>query len=87
MLTSENNILTKFSCVYCVIFDAVTWNVTCTYSQFLARKYPSCCVSFSSFYNETITPCPTCSCGCEHKTKNCVKYDSLSTFSQKKPTI
>ncbi|TYH57101.1 hypothetical protein ES332_D08G066200v1 [Gossypium tomentosum] len=38
----------------------MTWNVTCTYSQFLARKNPSCCVSFSSFYNETITPCPTC---------------------------
>ncbi|XP_021739415.1 COBRA-like protein 4 [Chenopodium quinoa] len=53
----------------------MTWNVTCTYSQFLARKYPSCCVSMSTFYNETITPCPTCSCGCEHK-KNCVKSDS-----------
>ncbi|RIA03964.1 hypothetical protein BRARA_K01845, partial [Brassica rapa] len=37
----------------------MTWNVTCTYSQFLARKHPSCCVSFSSFYNDTITPCPS----------------------------
>lgn len=53
----------------------MTWNVTCTYSQFLASKYPSCCVSLSTFYNETITPCPTCACGCEHK-KNCVKSDS-----------
>ncbi|KAL2927029.1 COBRA-like protein 4 [Bienertia sinuspersici] len=52
----------------------MTWNVTCTYSQFLARKYPSCCVSLSTFYNETITPCPTCACGCEHK-NNCVKSD------------
>ncbi|WRX22214.1 COBRA [Theobroma cacao] len=50
----------------------MTWNVTCTYSQFLARKNPNCCVSFSSFYNETITPCPSCACGCQNK-KNCVK--------------
>ncbi|KAJ0043760.1 hypothetical protein Pint_18973 [Pistacia integerrima] len=53
----------------------MTWNVTCTYSQFLARKNPSCCVSFSSFYNETITPCPTCACGCQNK-NSCVKSDS-----------
>ncbi|KAJ3673088.1 hypothetical protein LUZ60_006462 [Juncus effusus] len=53
---------------------AMTWNVTCTYSQILASKYPSCCVSFSSFYNSTIVPCPTCSCGCHNK--NCVKSDS-----------
>lgn len=43
---------------------AVTWNVTCTYSQFLAQKTPTCCVSLSSFYNDTIVPCPTCTCGC-----------------------
>ncbi|CAN1311927.1 COBRA-like protein 4 [Linum perenne] len=43
----------------------MTWNVTCTYSQILASKNPSCCVSFSSFYNETITHCPTCACGCQ----------------------
>ncbi|KAF3505326.1 hypothetical protein F2Q69_00044781 [Brassica cretica] len=55
--------------------SAVTWNVTCTYSQFLARKHPSCCVSFSSFYNDTITPCPSCACGCENK-KSCVKAHS-----------
>ncbi|MBA0795559.1 hypothetical protein Gohar_006412, partial [Gossypium harknessii] len=53
----------------------MTWNVTCTYSQFLARKNPSCCVSFSSFYNETITPCPTCACGCQNK-NSCVKSGS-----------
>ncbi|KAI3473922.1 hypothetical protein Pfo_028120 [Paulownia fortunei] len=33
------------------------------------------CVSFSSFYNDTITPCPTCSCGCQNK-KDCIKSDS-----------
>lgn len=43
----------------------MTWNVTCTYSQFLAQKTPSCCVSLSSFYNDTIVPCPKCSCGCQ----------------------
>ncbi|KAL4184644.1 hypothetical protein AMTRI_Chr10g226560 [Amborella trichopoda] len=42
----------------------MTWNVTCTYSQFLAHKTPTCCVSLSSFYNHTVTPCPTCSCNC-----------------------
>ena len=46
---------------------AVTWNVTCTYSQFLASKNPTCCVSFSSFYNDTMTPCPSCACGCRNK--------------------
>jgi hypothetical protein len=46
----------------------MTWNVTCTYSQHLASKYPPCCVSFSSFYNDTIVPCAKCACGCEHKT-------------------
>ncbi|XP_057769852.1 protein COBRA-like isoform X2 [Salvia miltiorrhiza] len=44
----------------------MTWNVTCTYSQFLAQKTPSCCVSLSSFYNDTIVPCPTCTCGCQN---------------------
>lgn len=43
----------------------MTWNVRCTYSQFLAPKTPTCCVALSSFYNDTIVPCPTCSCGCQ----------------------
>ncbi|CAL5084895.1 unnamed protein product [Urochloa decumbens] len=40
----------------------------------LASKYPPCCVSFSSFYNDTIVPCAKCACGCEHKT--CVQGDA-----------
>ncbi|XP_057953249.1 COBRA-like protein 1 [Malania oleifera] len=44
----------------------MTWNVTCTYSQFLSQKTPTCCVSLSSFYNDTIVPCPTCTCGCQN---------------------
>ncbi|KAI4366719.1 hypothetical protein MLD38_022560 [Melastoma candidum] len=53
----------------------MTWNVTCTFSQFLARKNPNCCVSFSSFYNDTITSCPNCACGCQNNS-TCVKSDS-----------
>nr|GMD34075.1 COBRA-like protein 4 [Ipomoea batatas] len=49
----------------------MTWNVTCTYSQLLVSRYSTCCVSFSSFYNQTIVPCQSCACGCTHK--NCVK--------------
>ncbi|GAB2300139.1 hypothetical protein Dimus_034180 [Dionaea muscipula] len=44
----------------------MTWNVTCMYSQFLAQKTPTCCVSLSSFYNDTIVSCPTCACGCQN---------------------
>ncbi|KAF5734110.1 phytochelatin synthetase-like family protein [Tripterygium wilfordii] len=50
----------------------MTWNVTCTYSQVLASRYPTCCVSMSSFYNDTITSCPNCSCGCQNR-NNCVR--------------
>ncbi|KAJ6402570.1 hypothetical protein OIU84_014633 [Salix udensis] len=53
----------------------LTWNVTCTYSQFMARKNPSCCVSLSSFYNQILTPCPTCACGCQNN-GTCVNGDS-----------
>ncbi|KAF5933755.1 hypothetical protein HYC85_029926 [Camellia sinensis] len=53
----------------------MTWNVTCTYSQFMASKNPTCCVSFSSFYSDIITPCPSCSCGCQNK-KNCIMSNS-----------
>ncbi|XP_077246053.1 COBRA-like protein 1 [Tasmannia lanceolata] len=41
-----------------------TWKSICTYSSFIANKAPICCVSLSSFYNPTITSCPSCSCGC-----------------------
>ncbi|XP_066395237.1 COBRA-like protein 1 [Miscanthus floridulus] len=57
----------------------MTWNVTCTYSQFLAQRSPSCCVSLSSFYNDTIINCPTCSCGCQNNSTapgSCVEGNS-----------
>ncbi|KAI3928129.1 hypothetical protein MKW98_023730 [Papaver atlanticum] len=50
-----------------------TWKLTCTYSQMQASQTPTCCVSMSSFYNETIVQCPTCSCACRRDpTKHCV---------------
>ncbi|KAJ4826454.1 COBRA-like protein 1 [Turnera subulata] len=57
-----------YTCGPAKIVKPVTWNVTCTYSQFLAQKTPTCCVSLSSFYNNTIVPCPTCACGCQSST-------------------
>lgn len=59
----------------------MTWNVTCTYSQFLAQKTPTCCVSLSSFYNDTIVPCPTCTCGCKNNGSHpgsCVEYAPIT---------
>lgn len=53
----------------------MSWNVTCTYSQFLASKNPSCCVSLSTFYNDQVTACPTCACGCQNNA-TCVTKDS-----------
>ncbi|KAK7328308.1 hypothetical protein VNO77_22411 [Canavalia gladiata] len=58
-----------------------TWNVTCIYSQFLASPAPKCCVSLSAFYNNTIVPCPTCSCKCQGLPgANCVSSDKTSVL-------
>ncbi|XP_010937850.1 COBRA-like protein 1 [Elaeis guineensis] len=57
----------------------MTWKVTCTYSQFLSQKTPTCCVSLSSFYNDTIVNCPACTCGCPNnltKPGSCVEGNS-----------
>ncbi|KAJ7564074.1 hypothetical protein O6H91_03G135500 [Diphasiastrum complanatum] len=43
----------------------MTWELACTYSQFLAQRAPTCCVSMSSFYSEAIVPCQTCACACQ----------------------
>eukprot|EP00257_Ricinus_communis_P014323 XP_015571967.2 protein COBRA [Ricinus communis] len=67
----------------------MTWNVTCTYSQFLAQKTPTCCVSLSSFYNDTIVGCPTCACGCQNSTAGpgtCVDPDAPHLASVVAPT-
>ncbi|KAL5543308.1 hypothetical protein UlMin_007092 [Ulmus minor] len=52
----------------------MSWTLTCTYSQLLASKNPTCCVSLSSFYNPKITPCPSCACGCQDP-NNCAAND------------
>ncbi|KAK9734957.1 hypothetical protein RND81_04G173800 [Saponaria officinalis] len=51
-----------------------TFRVICTYSQFRAAPAPTCCVSLSAFYSETITLCPDCTCGCQGQPGlSCVK--------------
>ncbi|KAK2357289.1 protein COBRA [Trifolium repens] len=55
----------------------MTWNVTCTYSQFLAKRSPTCYVSLSSFYNQNLVPCSTCACGCPSNSSqsgNCIDH-------------
>ncbi|GFY89365.1 COBRA-like protein 6 precursor [Actinidia rufa] len=60
-----------------------TYNVTCSYSQFEASPAPTCCVSLSAFYNDTIVPCPQCSCGCQGQTgSNCVKSGDSPSILQ-----
>uniref|UniRef100_A0A0E0LQ32 COBRA C-terminal domain-containing protein n=1 Tax=Oryza punctata TaxID=4537 RepID=A0A0E0LQ32_ORYPU len=40
-----------------------TWQVVCNTTT-APSKPPSCCVTFSAFYNESVIPCRTCGCGC-----------------------
>ncbi|GAY61147.1 COBRA-like protein 6 [Citrus sinensis] len=62
-----------------------TWNVTCIYSQFMASSSPKCCVSLSAFYNNTIVPCPKCSCHCQGLSPaNCIKYGETPSLLQQK---
>ncbi|XP_052161178.1 COBRA-like protein 7 [Oryza glaberrima] len=41
-----------------------TWQVVCNMTAAPPSKPPSCCVTFSAFYNESVIPCRTCACGC-----------------------
>lgn len=50
----------------------MTWNVTCTYSEFRALKFPTCCVSLSAFYSNKLVNCPACTCGCHNN--SCVEW-------------
>ncbi|TXG63350.1 hypothetical protein EZV62_010344 [Acer yangbiense] len=40
-----------------------SWQVVCNITQ-AKEESPKCCVSFSSFFNESAIPCNTCACGC-----------------------
>ncbi|XP_056172647.1 COBRA-like protein 7 [Syzygium oleosum] len=44
-----------------------SWQVVCNITQAKGSS-PRCCVSFSSYYNESIVPCQTCACGCPSST-------------------
>ncbi|KAH6780126.1 hypothetical protein C2S52_011363 [Perilla frutescens var. hirtella] len=57
-----------------------TWKSACTYSSYLSSKTPVCCVSLSTFYNPSITPCPSCSCGCriaDQSANSCISEDEI----------
>lgn len=47
-----------------------TWQVVCNITT-SPKKPPRCCVSFSSFYNESVVPCRTCACGCPSSAPTC----------------
>ncbi|XP_073005777.1 COBRA-like protein 10 [Typha latifolia] len=40
-----------------------SWQVACNITR-PKRKNSRCCVSFSAYYNDSVVPCNTCSCGC-----------------------
>ncbi|KAL6207096.1 hypothetical protein ACLB2K_024341 [Fragaria x ananassa] len=46
-----------------------SWQVICNITRPQSKKN-KCCVSFSSYYNESVIPCNTCACGCPD-TKKC----------------
>jgi hypothetical protein len=68
-------------CVSSCLAAAVTWNVTCTYSQYLAHKAPSCCVSLSTFYDTKIVPCVECACACSSTNSSSAAAASSSSSS------
>ncbi|XP_051142046.1 COBRA-like protein 7 [Andrographis paniculata] len=45
-----------------------SWQVVCNAT--LAARKPKCCVSFSSFSNNSVVPCNTCACGCDRNLDN-----------------
>ncbi|XP_022955560.1 COBRA-like protein 7 [Cucurbita moschata] len=40
-----------------------SWQIVCNITH-VKKDIPKCCVSFSSYYNESVIPCRTCACGC-----------------------
>ncbi|XP_021848388.1 COBRA-like protein 7 isoform X1 [Spinacia oleracea] len=48
-----------------------SWQVVCNITK-PKNAAPKCCVSFSSYFNDSIVPCKTCACGCPTSTgKTC----------------
>lgn len=46
-----------------------SWQVVCNVTEELDTSPKKCCVSFSAYYNNSVVPCPTCSCGCSTPAK------------------
>ncbi|KAL3849726.1 hypothetical protein ACJIZ3_011608 [Penstemon smallii] len=47
-----------------------TWQVVCNITRTELKK-PTCCVTFSSFFNDSVIPCNTCACGCDNANNIC----------------
>ncbi|EPS57283.1 hypothetical protein M569_17536, partial [Genlisea aurea] len=47
-----------------------SWQVVCNITK-PSGSSPTCCVSFSAYFNESIVPCPTCACGCASTDRSC----------------
>ncbi|KAJ9171767.1 hypothetical protein P3X46_015085 [Hevea brasiliensis] len=47
-----------------------SWQVACNITRF-TEEPPKCCVSFSSFFNDSVVPCSTCACGCNNPSQTC----------------
>ncbi|CAK9192251.1 unnamed protein product [Sphagnum troendelagicum] len=65
----------------------MTWTVTCTYSQYLAHKAPSCCVSLSTFYDTKIVPCVECACACSSTNSSSAAAAASNTRYSDLPSI
>ncbi|XP_059663467.1 COBRA-like protein 7 [Cornus florida] len=46
-----------------------SWQVVCNITHSKVES-PKCCVSFSSFFNDSVVPCNTCACGCNNSPSN-----------------
>ncbi|XP_047162117.1 COBRA-like protein 10 [Vigna umbellata] len=48
-----------------------SWQIVCNITK-PTKRSTRCCVSFSSYYNDSVVPCNTCACGCDSvNTKKC----------------
>lgn len=62
------------------LFVAIaSWEIVCNITK-PEHRQPSCCVTFSSYYNKSIIPCPTCSCGCPKKVAKTCSTESPALF-------
>lgn len=47
------------------VVSIASWQIACNITE-PTKRNTRCCVSFSSYYNESIVPCNTCACGCDN---------------------